>query len=59
MPSVLQVVEALSQLGYRVEMLTFPVGRPTPAPVPGLRIRRVSNPFGIRRVPVGLVVVPR
>ena len=51
--AVLQVVEALSQLGYQVDLLTFPAGRPTPVAVPGLRIFRAANPFGIRRVPVG------
>lgn len=51
--AVLQVIEALSQLGYQVDLLTFPTGRPTPVAVPGLRIFRAANPFGIRRVPVG------
>lgn len=54
--AVLQVVEALSQLGLEVDLLTFPTGRPTPVAVPGLRIYRAANPFRIRRVPVGLSI---
>ncbi len=46
-----QVLEALGELGYRVDLLTFPVG--TDVPIPGLSIFRVANPLGIRSVPVG------
>lgn len=52
--AVLQVVQALGELGYPVDLLTFPTGGEPPEPVPGLRIIRASNPFGIRRVPIGL-----
>ncbi len=47
-----QVLEALSELDYRVDLLTFPVG--ADIALPGLRIFRSGNPFGIRAVPVGL-----
>ncbi len=47
-----QVLQALSELGYRVDLLTFPVG--ADIELPGLRILRAGNPTGIRTVPVGL-----
>jgi glycosyltransferase involved in cell wall biosynthesis len=47
-----QVLEALSELEYRVDLLTFPVGEDIE--LPGLRTFRAANPFGIKRVPVGL-----
>jgi glycosyltransferase involved in cell wall biosynthesis len=46
-----QVLEALGELGYRVDLLTFPVG--TDVPTPGLSIFRTANPLRIRSVPVG------
>lgn len=46
-----QVLEALGELGYRVDLLTFPVG--TDVTIPGLSILRAANPLGIRSVPVG------
>jgi glycosyltransferase involved in cell wall biosynthesis len=46
-----QVMEALGELGYRVDLLTFPVG--TDVSIPGLSIFRTANPLGIRSVPVG------
>lgn len=49
-----QVLRALSQLGYHVDLLTFPVG--SDIVLPRLRIFRAWNPFGIRSVPVGLSV---
>src|SRR4029450_4785693 len=50
--AVRQVLEALSQLGYKVDLLTYPVGADIQAP--GLRLMRVANQFGIKNVPVGL-----
>lgn len=47
-----QVLQAASELGYRVDLLTFPVG--TDVPLPDLRTFRVGNPLAIRAVPVGL-----
>ncbi|MEZ0333229.1 MAG: glycosyltransferase, partial [Gemmatimonadales bacterium] len=47
-----QVLEALSELGHRVDLLTFPVGQDIK--LPGLRILRTANPFGFSRVPIGL-----
>ncbi len=42
---------ALSRLGHRVDLLTYPIGR---SPVlPGLKIIRPPNVFGIRRVKIG------
>jgi glycosyltransferase involved in cell wall biosynthesis len=46
-----QVLEALGELGYRVDLLTFPVG--TDVTIPGLSIFRAANPLRIRSVPVG------
>jgi glycosyltransferase involved in cell wall biosynthesis len=46
-----QVVEALSESGYLVDLATFPVGRSVA--IPNVKIHRASNPFRIRRVPVG------
>lgn len=46
-----QVLEALSQLGYAVDLLTFPVG--LDIELPGLEIHRSANPLGIRNVPIG------
>ncbi|HET8649946.1 MAG TPA: glycosyltransferase family 4 protein [Gemmatimonadales bacterium] len=50
--AIRQVLSALSELGYQVDLLTFPVGEPLE--LPGLTIDRISNPFHIRQVPVGL-----
>jgi glycosyltransferase involved in cell wall biosynthesis len=45
------VLRALVELGYRVDVLTFPIGR-TPE-LPGVRIFRTRNPLGFRSVPIG------
>lgn len=50
--AVRQLVEALATLGAGVELLVFPTGRDVR--IPGVRVRKVANPFGVRRVPVGL-----
>jgi glycosyltransferase involved in cell wall biosynthesis len=50
--AVRQVVEGLGQLGYHVDLLTYPVGSDIEAP--GLRLMRAANPFAIKTVPVGL-----
>lgn len=50
--AVRQVLQGLSQLGYSVDLLTYPVG--TDIQVPGLRLIRAPNPFRIKAVPVGL-----
>lgn len=47
-----QVLQALGELGYAVDLLTFPVG--TDVQVPGLQIHRSANPFALRSVPIGL-----
>jgi glycosyltransferase involved in cell wall biosynthesis len=52
--AVRQVVEGLGQLGYHVDLLTYPVGSDIEAP--GLRLIRAANPFGIKTVPVGLSI---
>ena len=49
-----QVLQAASELGYQVDLLTFPLG--TDAHLPGLRTYRAGNPLGIRSVPIGLSV---
>ncbi|HSF42579.1 MAG TPA: glycosyltransferase [Thermoanaerobaculia bacterium] len=64
--AVCQLLQALSQLSYEVDVLTFPVGRSVE--IPGVRYLRSPNPFRVRRVPVGfsmakvvldLTLVPR
>jgi glycosyltransferase involved in cell wall biosynthesis len=47
-----QVLLALSQLGRRVDLLTYPIG--TDVDIPGLRIFRSANPLGFGSVPIGL-----
>jgi glycosyltransferase involved in cell wall biosynthesis len=49
--AVLSVLRALSQLDYEVDLVTYPIGRPIE--IPGVRVIRSPNPFGIRHVPVG------
>lgn len=48
---VRQVIDALVQLEYEVEILTYPVGGDLPGR--SVRIIRSSNPFRISHVPVG------
>jgi len=50
--AVCQVLQALSQLSYDVDLLTYPVGRMLE--IPRVRYFRAANPFRVRRVPVGL-----
>ncbi len=50
--AVRRVLEALIELGYTVELLTYPVGENV-APG-GVPIYRCANPFGFRSVPIGL-----
>ena len=49
--AVRHLLDALSQLAYEVDVLTFPVGRSLE--IPGVRYFRVANPLRIRRVPIG------
>jgi glycosyltransferase involved in cell wall biosynthesis len=49
--AVRQVLEAVTQLGYRVDLLTYPVG--TDVQLQGLQIFRSRNPFNIKNVPIG------
>src|SRR3990170_2772136 len=49
-----QVLEALSQLDYQVDLLTFPVG--DDIVLPGLRTFRAATPLGFSSVPVGLSI---
>ena len=48
---VRQVLEALTQLGHEVDVLTYPIGQPVP--LAGVTIHRSNNPFRIRHVPIG------
>jgi glycosyltransferase involved in cell wall biosynthesis len=48
---VRQLLEALSQLGIRADVLTYPVG--CDVHIPGVRIFRAGNPFGVQQVPIG------
>lgn len=45
------VARALSELGYRIDILAFPFGS-TPE-IPGVAIHRIGNPYGIDGVPIG------
>ena len=47
-----QVLHAASELGYRVDLLTFPIG--SDVQFQGLRTFRASNPLDFRSVPIGL-----
>ena len=49
--AVRQVLRALSELGWSVDVLTFPIGEPVD--LPNLRLERVGNPLGFRHVAVG------
>jgi glycosyltransferase involved in cell wall biosynthesis len=42
----------MSDLGIKVDLVTFPVG--SDITLPGIRIFRTANPFGFRSVPIGL-----
>jgi glycosyltransferase involved in cell wall biosynthesis len=50
--AVCQLLQALSQLAYDVDLLTFPVG--STLEIPRVRYFRAANPFGVRQVPIGL-----
>jgi glycosyltransferase involved in cell wall biosynthesis len=49
--AVRQLLLALSELAYDVDVLTFPVGQTVD--IPRVRYVRAANPFGVRRVPIG------
>jgi glycosyltransferase involved in cell wall biosynthesis len=44
-------LQALSEIGYDVDFLTLPIGRERE--VTGVKVKRVSNPFRIRMIPIG------
>ncbi len=52
--AVRYVLEALSELGWRADLLTFPCG--AEVSIPNVRIIRVANPFGFGEVPIGFSV---
>lgn len=45
------VAQALTELGYQVDFLAYPVGKDQT--VPGMRLMRSGNPFGFASVPIG------
>ncbi len=49
--AVRQVLRALSELGWAVDVLTFPMGEPVY--IPRVQVERVGNPLGFRHVKVG------
>jgi glycosyltransferase involved in cell wall biosynthesis len=49
--AVRQLLHALAELGYRTDLLTYPIG--SSPDVPGARYVRCANPFRFRSVPVG------
>ena len=44
-------VEALTELGHKVDLLAFPIGEDPQ--IPCVNVIRIPNPFGISNVPVG------
>jgi glycosyltransferase involved in cell wall biosynthesis len=44
-------VQALAELGFRVDLLTLPLGEEIA--IPGVRILRTANPFGLRDLAIG------
>ena len=44
-------VEALTELGHKVDLLAFPIGEDPQ--IPGVNVIRIPNPFAIKNVPVG------
>lgn len=50
--AVCQLLQALSQLAYDVDLLTYPVGQTLD--IPRVRYFRGANPFRVRHVPIGL-----
>ncbi len=49
-----QLLEALGQLSYAADLVTYPLG--SDVQIPGLSIFRARNPFRIRHVPIGFSV---
>lgn len=49
--AVRQLLLALSQLAYEVDVVTYPLGQSVE--IPHVRYFRASNPFRVRRVPIG------
>lgn len=49
--AILQLLKALSQLSYSVDLITYPLG--SDVEIPGLSIFRARNPLRIRHVPIG------
>lgn len=49
--AVHQLLKALSELSYEVDVVTFPLGRSIE--IPQVRYFRASNPFRVRHVPIG------
>src|SRR3989337_787177 len=49
--AVCQLLRALSQLAYHVDVLTYPVGRDVD--IPRVRCLRSWNPLRVRQVPIG------
>jgi glycosyltransferase involved in cell wall biosynthesis len=47
-----QSLVAMSDLGFKVDVATFPVG--SDITLPGIRLFRTANPFGFRSVSIGL-----
>lgn len=49
--AVRHLLEALSQLGGKVDLVTYALGQPID--IPGVTLYRTSNPFGFGHVPIG------
>ncbi|HJU66182.1 MAG TPA: glycosyltransferase family 4 protein [Gemmatimonadaceae bacterium] len=49
--AVRQLIQALSHLGYGVDLVTYPIGKTIE--IPGVKYYRCPNPLGIKSVPIG------
>jgi glycosyltransferase involved in cell wall biosynthesis len=49
---ILEELKVLSDMGFLVDLVTYPVGREID--LPGVRVVRTSNPMGLKHVSVGL-----
>jgi glycosyltransferase involved in cell wall biosynthesis len=49
--AIRHLLEALTQLGYRVDVITYPMGKSID--LPAVRYYRVANPLKLKSVPIG------
>ncbi|WP_041355103.1 hypothetical protein [Nitrosococcus halophilus] len=49
--AVRHILVALGQLGYKVDLITYPIGEKIE--LPSVKILRIPNPFGFKSIPIG------